>query len=316
MIQYVLLFFGEYLIEIMMVVISIALTLRWLAYNHSKRDEAYYSHFTRELAATLATDKEKKIEILNINDSLNDIMTRVNNKLPDRHLRKSFSGSDPKEMKGRRKEDKELGVTLKEFVGSKHGLLSSIQSESSIFVSPVQPDFSQLTERIMNEDENWSKLFNRIPIDGITRGLDILPTMFIILGVFGTFIGISMALPEIAKMDFSNLAESSKTLSSFVLNVTFAMKTSIAGIFFSIILTTLNTVSPIEITRDKTFETVEVVLQTLWYHLHEDAQKSTTEKELVNIRKVMEALLAETKEKNGDKKSNAELFEDELKKAV
>lgn len=293
MIEFILGFFGNYLIEVMLLVVTIALTLRWMSYTHSKRDEAYFSHFTRELSSTISSDKEKNIKIENVSESLNNILGRVNQKLPDRNLRKNFNkdstGSNEKT------EDKKVGISLKEYVGSKHGLIGNIQSEASIFTSHVQPDFYQLTDRVMNEDDNWSKLFNKIPIDGVTRILDVLPTMFIVLGVFGTFIGISMALPEIAKMDFANLEESGKTLSQFVVNVTFAMKTSIAGIFFSIILTTLNTIYPIEATREGTFEKVEIVLQTLWYHLHEDSEKTSAENELPKIRVVMEELLKEVR---------------------
>lgn len=303
MIELILDFFGNYLIEVMLIVVTVALALRWMSYTHSKRDEAYFSHFTRELASTLSSDKEKGTPIENVSDSLNNILGRVNQKLPERNLRKGFSKGS--EMTS---EDRRVGLTLKEYVGSKHGLIANIQSEAGIFTSHVQPDFSQLTERVMSEDDNWSKLFNRIPIDGVTRILDVLPTMFIVLGVFGTFIGISMALPEIAKMDFANLEESGKTLSQFVVNVTFAMKTSIAGIFFSIILTTLNTISPIETTRENTFEKVEVVLQTLWYHLHSERDKSSSEKELPKIRQVMEELLDEIRS------NKSSLLEKEIKK--
>jgi len=303
MIELILEFFGSYLIEVMLIVVTIALTLRWMSYTHSKRDEAYFSHFTRELSSTLSSDKEKGISIENVSESLNNILGRVNQKLPERNLRKGFA-KDAEQQN----EDKRVGLTLKEYIGSKHGLIANIQSEAGIFTSHVQPDFSQLTERVMSEDDNWSKLFNRIPIDGVTRILDVLPTMFIILGVFGTFIGISMALTEIAKMDFANLEESGKTLSQFVVNVTFAMKTSIAGIFFSIILTTLNTVYPIEATREGTFEKVEVVLQTLWYHLHADRDKASAEQELPRIRKVMEELLEEIRS------NKSSLLNDEVKK--
>ena len=105
-----------------------------------------------------------------------------------------------------------------------------------------------------------------------------------------------------AKMDFANLEESGKSLSQFVVNVTFAMKTSIAGIFFSIILTILNTIFPIEVTRDRTFDKVETVFQTLWYHLNTDQNKKSAENELPKIRKTMEDLLNEVKGQRADQK--------------
>ena len=279
MIELILTFFGDNLIELMVGMIIIALGLRWFSYRHSKKDEGYFSHFTRELAATIDEDKVKNISIDDMDFYLDDLLGRVNQKLPERNLRS--------EMTRKKSSSQNDSISLKEFVGSKHGLISNIQNESSVFKTSVPPNFSQVTERIMNEDESWSKLWGVIPIDGITRILDVLPTLFIVLGVFGTFIGISMALPEIANIDFSNLEASGETLSSFVVNVTFAMKTSIAGIFFSIILTLLNTLFPIDATREVTFEKVENVLQALWYHMQTDNNTRTMEKELKAIREIL-----------------------------
>ena len=66
----------------------------------------------------------------------------------------------------------------------------------------------------------------------------------------------------------------------FVLNVTYAMKTSIAGIFFSLILTVLNTLFPIKETRLRVFKKVETSLQMLWYHIH-TANKKENSQEVV-----------------------------------
>jgi hypothetical protein len=290
MIELILSFFGNFLVEFMTFLLVTALTLRYLSFKHSKRDEIYFSHFTRELSSTIEEDKARNVDIEDTDEYLTNILGRVNQKLPHRNLRHDI------EARGGSREE---GISLKDYVGSKHGMIASIQNESTVFNSKTTPNFPQLTERIMNNDENWSKIFGFMPIDGITRILDVLPTMFIVLGVFGTFIGISMALPEIAKMDFSNLEESGKTLSSFVVNVTFAMKTSIAGIFFSIVLTLLNTLFPIEATREGTFEKVETVFEALWYHMHTDPSKKSAEDELPKIREALELILVELKNNHG-----------------
>lgn len=281
MIEFLLKNFGVYLIEIMSFMLATALVLRWISYRHSKKDEVYFSHFTRELNATIEEDKIKGSKSQDVDIYLNNILGRVHQKLPERNLRKDLKG------RGRSSD-----VSLRDYLGSKHAMIVSIQNESNVFSSTVPPDFSQLTERVMNDDEHWSKILGAVPIDGISRTLDILPTLFIILGVFGTFIGISLALPEIAKIDFSNLETSGQTLTEFVINVTFAMKTSIAGIFYSIILTLLNTVFPLDATREKTFDQVENSLQTLWYHLHTEHSKSAAEKELFEISNTLKEILA------------------------
>ena len=304
MIELILSFFGFFLIEFMTAMLITALFLRWISFRHSKKDEAYFSHFTRELSATIEEDKAKGEKHDEIDSYLTNILGRVNQTLPERNLRRDLKGRKTSTSK---KEGSHY--SLREYVGSKHGMIVSIQTESNVFNSNVPPDFTQLTERVMNDDEHWSKIFGFIPIDGIVRMLDVLPTLFIVFGVFGTFIGISQALPEIANIDFNNLEDSGETLSQFVINVTFAMKTSIAGIFFSIILTMLNTIFPIDATRERTFEKVETSLQTLWYHLHTEHQRSQTDKELVRMRetlgKILEVLSGENKvDKDINKKAS------------
>lgn len=296
MIEFILSFFSDYLIEVMMVLLSSALALRYVSFRHSKRDEAYFSHFTRELSSTIEEDKAKMIKIEDVESYLTNLLGRVNQKLPDRNLRGELANRNNAVRKD---------MALKDYVGSKHGMIASIQNESLVFHSKVAPNFPQLTDRIMNNDENWSKIGGFIPIDGVTRMLDVLPTMFIILGVFGTFIGISMALPEIAKIDFTNLEGSGKTLSMFVVNVTFAMKTSIAGIFFSIVLTLLNTFFPIEAMRESTFEKVETVLQNLWYHVQSDRKKRSAEEEFSLMRETLQLILEEIKGQKEDNKKAA-----------
>lgn len=285
MIEIVLSFFGNFLIEMMTAMLITALFLRWVSFRHSKKDEAYFSHFTRELSSTIEEDKAKGEKHEEIDSYLTNILGRVNQKLPERNLRRDLKA------RGHRSQREGEHYSLREYVGSKHGMIVSIQTESNVFNSNVPPDFSQLTERVMNDDEHWSKIFGFIPIDGIVRMLDVLPTLFIVFGVFGTFIGISQALPEIANIDFNNLEDSGQTLSMFVINVTFAMKTSIAGIFFSIILTMLNTIFPIDATRERTFEKVETSLQTLWYHLHTEHKRTQTDKELIRMRETLDKIL-------------------------
>ena len=104
----------------------------------------------------------------------------------------------------------------------------------------------------------------------INRFIDVLPRIFVVLGIFGTFIGISMALPEIAKVDVANVQSSGESLTAFVLSVTFAMKTSIAGILFSLVMTFLNTFAPVAGVRKKTFKRLVNCIENIWFTIHGD----------------------------------------------
>lgn len=318
MIELVLSFFGNYLIEFMMGLLVSALVFRYLAYRHSKDDDAYYSRFTRELDACIDDDKQKNIPIDDIDSYMSNLLGRVNAALPDNALRFSNNANIQNRHYDGKKEaqreiDKEINsnegtsISLGQYIGSKHGLIASIHGEASVFKSTVPPNYNELTDRIMSDDRNWTKLYGHIPIDGASRMIDILPNLFIVFGVFGTFIGIAMALPEIAAIDFSNIEKSSDNLTRFVINVAFSMKTSIAGIFFSLILTFLNTLFPLPEKRYKIFKKVETSMQNLWYHLQRgNAKEQTAMEGVLRVLQSIERYLKEERTLNQAPAKNEE----------
>jgi hypothetical protein len=231
---------------------------------------------------TIEKEKEQKSKINNVENYISDLMGKVGKKIPNRALR-----MDKREQA----EKKETLISLQDYVGGKSGFLSNIQSEASVFHCQTPPNFTELTHRLLGQDDKWNKLLGPIPIEGVSRMIDILPGLFIVFGVFGTFVGISMALPEIANIDFNNLETSGSTLTKFVLNTTFAMKTSIAGIFFSVILTMLNTFSPIKDVRGRIFKQIETTMHALWYHVQQSrGNENTTESQLERLVTVLEKM--------------------------
>jgi hypothetical protein len=278
MLELVLSFFSNYLIEFMGACLSLGLVFRYGAYTASKNDSAYYSTFTRELELNVEKDKEEDTAVGDVDHYIAETLGKVSKRLPDRSVR--FGGKKEKNEEVKEDDAKKV-LSLRDYVSGKQGLITNIQAESSVFHHQTAPNFTELTHRIMSQDPNWTKIMKHFSIDGVSRMIDILPGLFIVLGVFGTFIGISMALPEIAKIDFNDLDASAITLNNFVLSVTYAMKTSIAGIFFSLVLTVLNTLYPIKQTRARVFKKVETALQTLWYHIQQDQIKDKTQEAMM-----------------------------------
>jgi hypothetical protein len=289
----ILVFFSNYLIEVMAGLLVVALVARFQAYRVSKRDKIYFFTLTREIIVTIEKEKEQKVKIDNVENYISDLMGRVSKKIPNRALRME---------KRDQAEKKENIISLQEYVGGKTGFLSNIQSEASVFHCQTPPNFTELTHRLLGQDEKWNKLIGPIPLEGVSRMIDILPGLFIVFGVFGTFVGISMALPVIAQIDFNNLETSGSTLTEFVLNTTFAMKTSIAGIFFSVILTMLNTFSPIKDVRGRIFKQVETTMHALWYHVQQGRDDSNkAENQLERLVNILEKMYL-TQESSHDKK--------------
>jgi hypothetical protein len=281
-IDMILNFFSNYLIEVMGAMLVIALVARFQAYRVSKRDKVYFFTLTREILVSIEKEKEQKSKIDNVENYISELMGKVGKKIPNRALRMD---------KRDQAEKKETLISLQDYVGGKSGFLSNIQSEASVFHCQTPPNFTELTHRLLGQDDKWNKLLGPIPIEGVSRMIDILPGLFIVFGVFGTFVGISMALPEIANIDFNNLETSGSTLTKFVLNTTFAMKTSIAGIFFSVILTMLNTFSPIKDVRGRIFKQIETTMHALWYHVQQSrGEQDSAESKLERLVTVLEKM--------------------------
>ena len=138
-------FFSNYLIHFMGACLGLGLIFRFAAYRSSKSDNAYYSSFTRELELNVEKDKESGVRVGAIDKYLSEVLGRVSKGLPQRSLR---FGSSKKEMP---KEDQDAPKTLslRDYVGGKQGLITNIQSESSVFHNVTPPNFTELTHRVI-----------------------------------------------------------------------------------------------------------------------------------------------------------------------
>ncbi|MCB9062120.1 MAG: hypothetical protein H6622_11410 [Halobacteriovoraceae bacterium] len=283
-------FFSNYLIEFMSCLLAIGLGFRFASYKSSVRNHNYFQTFTSELQKSLINMKTEG-EVKDVEQFIDNVLEDVRNKLPSRSVR-NFKKSD----EASKSSVKGNVVSLREYVHGEQSFYHSIKNESVAFQSKFPPNFYDLTQRILEKDDQYNKLFSLFPIGPVSRLINVLPGLFVVLGIFGTFIGISMALPEIAKMDFSNLDGAGEILNSFVLRVTFAMSTSIAGIFYSLITTILNTLAPVKGLREKTNKQVANCFENLWKTIH--GQK-TIETEL---KEALPALISEVKMLRSDMK--------------
>ncbi len=252
-------FSGKYLIEFMGGMLGLCFIMRWFSYVSSKRNDAYFSTLAREITVSIEKDKENKVIIKDIETYLGKFFAEISEKLPNRSLRFKKAKSLPN--------NKNL-ISIDGYLNGRENFVNILKGESGVFYCETPPNFSELTQRILGQDKHWTTLFKHLPIDGISRMIDIMPGLFVVFGVFGTFVGISIALPEIAKIDFSNIDSSGETLTRFVLNTAYAMETSLAGIVFSVLTTFMNTMYPIKEVRNRIHKKIETSLQTLWYHIN------------------------------------------------
>ncbi|MCW8956444.1 MAG: hypothetical protein OQL09_06145 [Gammaproteobacteria bacterium] len=258
--EYLLILSSSYLIEVMLMVLLVALGLRFLAHRSSKSDQLYYSTFIREIEKRVERDDIAKVQVANIEEYVEGLLDDVSTNLPSRGVR--VKNNNDAESSARKK------VSVREYAGGSQSIIHSLKSETNAFKTKQKPNFEQLSHRVMSKDEHWVKLHGMFQLDSVIRMIDVLPGIFIVIGIFGTFVGITNALPSIATIDFNNISNSSSVLSVFVKDVSFAMHTSIAGIAFSLLISLLNTLFPISSMRDSISRGVEDCLEYLWYFVH------------------------------------------------
>jgi hypothetical protein len=282
MIHFLLELSGKYLIEFMGAMLGLCFFMRWVSYLSSKRNDAYFSTLAREITIGIEKDKDSKVKVDDLETYLGHFFHEINEKLPNRSLR--FKQEDHR-VSGK------ATISINQYLNGRENFVNILKAESGVFHCQTPPNFSELTQRILGQDKHWTTMLKTLPVDGISRLIDIMSGLFVVFGVFGTFVGISLALPEIAKIDFNNVEGSASTLTHFVTNTAYSMETSLAGILFSVLMTVMNALYPIKDMRNRIHKKVETSLQTLWYHVqYAKRQENDLAMTLEAIRNALEKL--------------------------
>jgi hypothetical protein len=126
------------------------------------------------------------------------------------------------------------------------------------------PKLLEISKSVYQNNPCFSKVFGILPTSLFNDVLNILPGLFIVGGIFGTFLGIMKALPELGGMDLNDVESTKTIMDGFLLRVSFSMRTSIIGILLSVVMSLVNTV----MSGDKLFigivDRFENALDILW----------------------------------------------------
>lgn len=144
----------------------------------------------------------------------------------------------------RRKLDRVYSFTDRMFLveeGSKR-LITDTLKEAKYARPGKEVDLRATARFVLSINPYFNSLFGVIPVRTASNLLGILPGLFIISGIFGTFIGITAGIPSLKGMDPTNAELAKSTMGFFLDNMAFSLNTSVVGIFFSVCLTVINSV--------------------------------------------------------------------------
>jgi hypothetical protein len=127
-----------------------------------------------------------------------------------------------------------------------------------------QPKFHEISNSVFGLNPIFNRVLGIFSLSRTNEVLNILPGIFIVAGIFGTFLGIMKALPELTAMDITDAEASKVVIDSFLIKISFALSTSILGIVLSIIMSFLNTLLSPTDTYVEIVDTFNSASDILW----------------------------------------------------
>lgn len=126
------------------------------------------------------------------------------------------------------------------------------------------PDFMQISKNVFQNNPCFNKVFGIIPAATFNEVVNVLPGMLIVGGIFGTFLGVMAALPNLGNINVQNVEGTKAAMNDFLQQLGFAMTTSISGILFSVSLGIVNSLFSPERLFVQAVERFENTLAVLW----------------------------------------------------
>lgn len=122
-----------------------------------------------------------------------------------------------------------------------------------------------VSKSVYENNPYFNRLIGIFSVGLLNDILNILPSLFIIGGIFGTFLGISRSLPDLSGMDLSNMDETKRIMDLFLIKISQSMIKSIIGIAFSVIMSVVNTVFSVETIHYQVVNKFTDALQGVWH---------------------------------------------------
>ncbi|HPI39154.1 MAG TPA: hypothetical protein PLJ21_00010 [Pseudobdellovibrionaceae bacterium] len=245
---------------VMFFALVVGITLRSLIYYSVKRNDWFARQFEVRVGRFLQKENEVKTH--------NPSFYVISKKLLEKTFFETFENRD---KHGRRNSDKMMTLSDRIFL-VKYGcawLVHDILKQIRFLKYGTQPPkLINITKNTFTKNPAFNKIFGIIPIGGANDFLNILPGLFVIGGIFGTFLGVMKGLPSLSGMDINNVERTKQIMDEFLALVSLSMGASVIGILFSVIMTLVN----VSWSPDRLFPDIidrfENALDLLWNYSH------------------------------------------------
>jgi hypothetical protein len=245
------------LVPLMAVTFILGITFRWLIYFTVKRHDWFAREFEKRVHRFIESeDADKPGEYS---------FYMLTKKILERTYYESFEVRD--RLK-RRRGDGIMSMNDRVFLvkqGTAWLVKDILKQIKFLKWNDQNPKLLNITKTTFNQNPCFNRVFGLISISRTHDVIQILPSLFVIGGIFGTFLGIVKGLPQLGQMDLANMEVTKQIMDQFLYEISFAMNSSIIGIFFSVVMTFFNTLFSPDRVFVEMVDRFEASLDLLWY---------------------------------------------------
>jgi hypothetical protein len=274
---------SNYLLNLMFIVFFVGAIVRFLIYFTVKRHEWFTNEFMKRIKFYMDSRKitDPKMPFY--------ITTK---KLLERTYYEVFK---VRSVMKRRRPDYVMDP-MDRFFLVKQGsawLIHEVLRQVRHFRTDKEPKLHEMTKTVFQNNPCYSRIFGVLPVGILTEITNLLPGLFVIAGIFGTFLGIKAALPQLAGLDIENPTATKTAIASFLTAITFKMNSSIFGIIYSVFFSIMNSWLSPERIFINTVDSFENGLDIVWNLSDHSGQDSEVTNSFDENKDPMEALAEE-----------------------
>jgi hypothetical protein len=207
-----------------------AMALRALIYYTVKREEFFAKEFEKRVNAHLEDDSHLGSRSFFI----------VCKKLLEKTYYEMF---EVRALMKRRKADHILEPSDRIFLvqqGMAYLVKDTLRELKFVKYDGIRPPLLDMVKGVFATNPCFTRVFGYLPVSTFNDLLNIIPGLFIVGGIFGTFLGIMQALPELGAMDIRDPESTKLVMDTFLAKIAFSMSTSTVGIMLSVMMTVYN----------------------------------------------------------------------------
>ncbi len=224
---------NSYLIPLMLVIFVVAIVIRLIVYITIKSENAFASEFEKRVHKYLG-DPNYEERTDNFHALVKTLLKRTYEEYYN--IKRKFR---------RRRFDQITCLSERIFLvpeGTERIISDTLSQTVYLRKDGRPPNFLEISKWVFESNPVFNRVLGIFPMGVSNDMLNILPGLFVIGGIFGTFVGVMQALPMLSEMDITKVDTTKAIMDAFLIKMAFSMGTSIVGIIFSVAMTVTNAI--------------------------------------------------------------------------